>query len=64
MQEKLKKKFSVFELMAFEHVAGVSLIYDENTCDPQSTCDQTNLSFQILLKEMFSNSICFGLMEN
>ena len=28
----------VFEIIAFENVAGNSLSYDENTCDPQSTC--------------------------
>ena len=60
----MKEKFSVFEIMAFEHVARISLSYDENACDPQSMCYQTNLRFQILLKEVFSNSICLGLMKN
>ena len=37
----------VFEIMAFEDVAGNSLNYDENTCDWQSTCYKTVLRFQI-----------------
>ena len=35
--------FCVFEMTAFEPVAGISLIYDENTCDPQSTLYQVVL---------------------
>ena len=54
----------VFEIMAFEHIAGISLNYDKNTCDRQSTCYQTVLRFYIWLKEMFSNSICLGLTED
>ena len=50
--------------MAVEHVAVVSLNYDENTYDPQSTCYETVLKFHIWLKEMFCNSICLALMEN
>ena len=50
--------------MALEHVAGTSLDDDENTCDRQSTCYQTVLRFDIWLKEIFSDSICLGLMKN
>ena len=50
--------------MAFEHGAGISLNYDKNTCDQQSTCFQTVLMFQIWLTEMFSNLICPSLMES
>ena len=39
--------FAVFEIMAFEHVAGVSISYDENTCDRQATYYQTVLRFKI-----------------
>ena len=31
--------FSVFEIIAFEPVAVIYPIYDENTCDLQVTCD-------------------------
>ena len=64
MQKKLEKMFRVFQIMAFEHVSGISLNYDKQTCERQSTCCQTVLRSQIWLKEMFSNSICIGLMEN
>ena len=30
--------FAVFEIMAFEHIAGNSLNYEENICDQQSSC--------------------------
>ena len=50
--------------MAFEHVAGISLNDDENTFQPESTCYQAVLRFYIWIKEMFSNSIICGLMEN
>ena len=53
MQEKFKEMFRVFEIMAFEHVGGISLSYDENTCDPQSTCYQTVPRLHIWLEEIF-----------
>ena len=64
MQEILKKMFRVFETVAFEYVPGNFLNYDENTCYRESTCYQTVLRFHIWLKQMFSNSVCLGLMEN
>ena len=39
--------FPVSEIMGFEHVAGNSLNYDENTGDRQSTCHQRVLIFHI-----------------
>ena len=42
---KLEKMFKIFEIMAFELVAGISLNYDKNTCDQQSTCNQTVVRF-------------------
>ena len=56
--------FSVFEIIAFEPVAGISLIYHKNTADRQSTCYQTLPEFWILSREMFSNSISAGLIED
>ena len=50
--------------MAFKHVWGISLNYDENTCELQLMCYQTVLRFNIWLKEMFCNSTCLGLIEN
>ena len=39
--------FSVFEIIAFEPVAVICPIFDENTCDLQSTCYKTVLAFRI-----------------
>ena len=47
MQKQLTKMFTVFEIMAFEYDAEISLSYDENTCDRQSTRYQTVLRFHI-----------------
>ena len=56
--------FSVFEIIAFEHVSGISLNYDENIYGRQSTCYETVLRLHIWLKKMFCKWICLGLMEN
>ena len=32
LEEKVEKMVAVFETMAFEHVAGNSVNYNENTC--------------------------------
>ena len=62
-KKKFDKMFLFLEIMAFETVAGTYLIYDEHTCDWQSTCYQTILRFYIWIRKMFSNSICHRLME-
>ena len=59
MQWKFQKKLRILEIIAFEVGTAISLNYDENTFDWQSTGYQTVLRF-----EMCSNSICIGLMEN
>ena len=38
MQLKVEKKVLVFEIMAFEFVAGTSFYFHENTCHGQSRC--------------------------
>ena len=48
--------------MAFEDHAGISLFYDKNTCDRQSTCNQTLLKFQIRLTEIKTGA--FGHSTN
>ena len=64
MQLKLQNMFPFLEILAFEPVAGISLSYDENTCDLYSTFYQAVLGFWIWLREMFSYTICPRLMEN
>ena len=56
--------FRLYDIMTLKHVARISLNNDKNTCDRESTRYQTVLRFQIRLKEMFSNTICLGLIEN
>ena len=56
-KKKIDKIFLVFAIMAFEPVAGTYLYYEENSCDPQSTCYQTVLRSQIWLREISSNSV-------
>ena len=63
MQQKFKKILTVFEIMAFKHIAGTSLNSDKNTFYQQRTCYQTVLRFQICLKETFPNPVCLGLIE-
>ena len=47
MQENFKRMFCIFALIALEPVAGITLIDDENTCDPQSTSYEKILRFRI-----------------
>ena len=62
-KKKFKKVFLVLEIIAIEPVLAIYPNYEENTCDRQLTSYQTVVRFYIWLKEMFSNSICLGLME-
>ena len=55
--------FSVSEIIGFEPVEGICLFSEKNTCDLHSACYETVPGFRILLREMFSNSICPRLME-
>ena len=59
-----KKLFMAFKIIASDFAAGISLSYQENTCDRLSMFSQTVLTFWILFREIFSNSICLGIMEN
>ena len=56
--------FSVFEIIAFEPVAVISLNFAENTCYRQSSCYETVLGFQIRLRVILSDSICLRLIGN
>ena len=54
----------VFEIMAFEHIASISLNSNQKTCDRQSTCHQIVLGLPIWLKQMLSNSLGPDIMQN
>ena len=64
VQSNLQKMFLLFLIIAFEPVAGKSLIYDENTCGCQTSCYQTLLRLWIGLREMLSSSNSPTFMEN
>ena len=59
----MKRKVFVFEIIASELIALDCLYYEENTCHPQGMCEQTVLRFCILIRETFSNSIAFGVIN-
>ena len=61
MQQKIKKKSFVSEIMAFEIVAEDSAYCCRNTCHRQLKREQTVLIFHIRLKVTFSNSIYLEL---
>ena len=56
--------FRLFDIMAFQHVSGISVNYDKNIWKRQSMCSEIVLKFQVSQKDIFSNSICPGLMDN
>ena len=63
MQSKIHKNSFLFEVKAFEVVVRKSPDSDWNTCDRESTCQQTVWRFQIWLRQTFSNSIYLEFME-
>ena len=60
MEWKIQKKFSVFEIIAFEVVDENSAYCGRNTYHRQSECWQTVLRFMTRVKQSFSNSIYLG----
>ena len=44
---KFPENVLLFEILGFELVARISLIYDENVCDQKSACYQTVNRFEI-----------------
>ena len=55
---------TVWKIIAFELLAGVSLNFDEHTCDFPSTSSKVVLGFHIRLREMIHNSTFLILMEH
>ena len=64
MQQRFEKLTLFFKIISCQLFKGISLCYQENTCDRPSMFSQTVLTFWILFREIFSNSICLGIMEN
>ena len=63
MQSKIDKMCFLFEIKAFEVIAGISAYCVGNTCHRESTCYQTVRRFQMWLSQTFSNSIYLEFVE-
>ena len=62
MEWEIQKKYSVFEIKAFEDVAEFSAYCGRNTCHRQSMCKRTVLRFKIRINQTFYNSIYLKFM--
>ena len=63
MEEKVEKKFFVFQIIVTDLAAANSHYYKENTCHRQSMCQQTVLRLHTSLEDTFSNSISPRVMK-
>ena len=63
MQEKIDKKFVVYEIMALQVVAWTSACFDGKIGHRWSMCYQTVLRFQIRLKQTLPYSIYLEFMR-
>ena len=61
IQQKIRKMFFAYEIMAFEIISANSEYCFQNTCHRQLMREQTVLRFHIRLKVTFSNSIYLEL---
>ena len=64
MQRKIQKIFLVSEIIASEMAAVNCLYYEGNTCHGQSMPEETVLRLCISVREIFSNSIAFTVINN
>ena len=63
MEQKIEKKFSVFQIIAFELTVGYSRNLEQDTWYGQSMCEQTPLRFHVTLGETFSKSTSLRMMK-
>ena len=63
MQQKIQKKFFLFETIVSELVTLNCLYKEENTCHRHSVCWETVLRFSMSLTETFSKSIAFTVIN-
>ena len=63
MPKKIQKKFFVFEIIACELVALNCLFYADNVCHWRWMCQQRDLWFCVSIKETFSNSATFAVIN-
>ena len=63
MQQKIQKKFFLFETIASELVTLNCLYKEENTCHRHSVCWEIVLRFSMSLTETFCKSIAFTVIH-
>ena len=63
MEQKIEKKFFVFEIIAFELGAAYSHNLEQVTCHRQSICEQTSLKLHLTLGETFSKSTSLIMLK-
>ena len=64
MEQKIHKKFFVFQISVFELGVANSHNLEHDTCRRQSMSSQTPLRFPLILEEKFSKSIFLKIMQN
>ena len=64
MQKKIQKKFLVSQIIASEMAAVNCLYYEGNACHNKSMRSETVLRLSISVREIFSNPIAFGMINN
>ena len=64
MEQKIEKKFFVFQIIAFELGVTNSHNLEQDTCRRQSMSEQTSLRFHLTLGETFSKSTSLRMMKN
>ena len=63
MVQKIRQKFFVFQIIAFELGLANSHKIEQDTCYRQSMCQQTPLTFNLTLGDIFSKSTSIKVME-
>ena len=63
MEEKIKTKFFICQIIEFELGVANSRNIEQDTCRRQSMCQQTPLRFYLKLGETFSKSFFLRLMK-
>ena len=63
MKQKKKKNWLVLKIIAFESRMTNSYNLEQDICHWQSMCYETNLRFNISLREIFSESGCPIVMK-
>ena len=63
MEQKIQKKFFVFQIIAFELAVANCGNSEQDTCNWRSIRQQTPLRFDLTLGETFSKSTSLRIME-